>query len=346
MANTHEPLRFRGAPGSPYTRKMRAYLRFRRIPYELIISGSREDHDLPEAKVRLLPTFFLPDDSGRPVAVTDSTPLIRRFEGEFEGRAAIPPSPAMAFIDALLEDYGDEWLTKSMFHYRWAYEADIKKAGAMLPLWGRTAVPDDALQTMSDFIRQRQIERLWVVGSNETTAPVIEASYRRFLRLFDAHLTQHAFLMGERPGSADFGVFAQLTQLALFDPTSAAVTLDESVRTYAWVERVEDLSGASVLDEDWFTPETVPDTLRALLTEVGRVYVPFMLANAAAHAQGAPKVETTIDGQPWVQKTFPYQAKCLRWLREAYAGLGPDDRLAVDAILDGTGCAPLLTTNT
>jgi len=335
------PLRFRGAPGSPYTRKMRAYLRYRRIPYELIIYNSREDHDLPVPRVPLLPTFFLPDDDGQLVGVTDSTPLIRRFDAELEGRAVIPPQPAIAFIDALLEDYADEWLTKPMFHYRWAYEADVAKAGSILPLWGRTAVDDETLAKIADLISKRQIERLWVVGSNATTGPVIEASYRRFLRAFDDHLKEHAFLMGARPGSADFGVFGQLTQLALFDPTPMAVTLEQSVRTYPWVERVEDLSGASASDDDWFTPQTVPDTLRALLHEAGRVYAPFMLANAAARERGAEKVETTIDSQPYVQKTFPYQAKCLRWLREAYAALGGDDRAAVDSLLAGTGLEPM-----
>ena len=32
-----QPLKLKGAPGSPYTRKMLAYLRFRHIPYELLI---------------------------------------------------------------------------------------------------------------------------------------------------------------------------------------------------------------------------------------------------------------------------------------------------------------------
>jgi hypothetical protein len=54
-----EPIRFKGVPGSPYTRKMLAYLRFRHIGYELLIGNQADDLGLPQPKVGLLPTFYL-----------------------------------------------------------------------------------------------------------------------------------------------------------------------------------------------------------------------------------------------------------------------------------------------
>jgi glutathione S-transferase len=122
-----------GAPGSPYTRKMRAVLRYRRIPYVFIQQNTPEAEKLPPAKVPLLPTFYLPNEAGEVAPTTDSTPLIRRFENEFESRGVVPPNPAMAFLDELIEDYADEWLTKCMFHYRWYHEADATKARRVLP---------------------------------------------------------------------------------------------------------------------------------------------------------------------------------------------------------------------
>ena len=341
MPTPTTPLKLRGAPGSPYTRKMCAALRYRHIPYRLIIQGTREDRDLPEPKVRLLPTFFLPGEDGGEVAVVDSTPLIRRFEREFFGRSIVPADPIVAFLDLLLEDYADEWLTKAMFHYRWAYAADVAKAAAVLPRWSRIDAPEERVAALSKMIAERQVDRLWVVGSNATTGPMIEASYRRFLKLFDAHLTEHPFLMGRRPGASDFGAYGQLTQLACFDPTPAAVTLQEAPRVYAWVMVMDDLSGLQPGNADWIARDAVPQTLRALLSEVGRVYAPFLLANAQALASGAERVECTIDGQPWVQQPFPYQGKCLLWLRQAHAALGDADRAAVDRVLAGTGCDAL-----
>jgi len=323
---------------------MCAVLRYRHIPYRLIIQGSREDRDLPEPKVHLLPTFFLPAEDGGEVAVVDSTPLIRRFEREFSGRAIVPADPVVAFLDLLLEDYADEWLTKAMFHYRWAYTADVEKAAAILPRWSRIDAPEEQVAALSKMFAERQVGRLWVVGSNPTTGPVIEASYRRFLKLFDAHLTERPFLMGRRPGASDFGAYGQLTQLVGFDPTPAAVTLQEAPRVLAWVMVVDDLSGLEPGDADWLTRDAVPETLRALLGEVGRVYAPFLLANAEALAKGAERVECTIDGQPWVQQPFPYQGKCLQWLRQSHAALGGADRAAVDRVLAGTGCEALFTT--
>jgi len=52
-------------------------------------------------------------------------------------------------------------------------------------------------------------------------------------------------------------------------------------------------------------------------------------------------VRLTIDGAPWVQQPFPYQGRCLQWLRDGYAALSGADRRAVDTILSGTGCEVL-----
>jgi hypothetical protein len=179
------------------------------------------------------------------------------------------------------------------------------------------------------------------VGSNATTAPVIEDGYRRLLGLLDARLREAPFVLGERPAAADFGLYGQLTQLAGFDPTPRAEALARAPRVVAWVDLVEDLSGLEPRDAEWISRGSLTPALRALLAEVGRVYAPFLLANAAALARRAERVECTIDGRPWVQQPFPYQGKCLQWLREGYAALAVGDRAAVDAALAGSGCEAL-----
>ncbi|WP_421934421.1 glutathione S-transferase family protein [Phenylobacterium sp.] len=330
-----------GAPGSPYTRKMLAVLRYRRIPYRFLPASGPALAGLPQPKVALLPTFYLPDEAGTLQAVTDSTPIIRRLEREHTGRSLIPADPALAFLDELIEDYADEWLTKAMFHYRWAYEADIAKAAAILPCWRGYCVPDEELAARGAMFAERQIGRLRYVGSNPATGPVIEAAYERFLRAFDAHLARQPYLLGERPAACDFAVFGQLTQLAEFDPTPMALTLKVAPRVTAWVGMMEDQSGVEPRDDGWVSMDALPPTLIALLTEIGRVYPPVMLANAKAVMDGASEVAATVDGQAWNQQPFPYQAKCLQWLRQARAALEADARTRVDSALQSTGCMAL-----
>lgn len=321
---------------------MLAYLRYRHIRYELLIGNQADSLSLPEPKVNLLPTFFLPNAQNELEAVVDSTPLIRRFEADFTERAAIPEHPVLAFLNYLIEDYADEWLTKAMFHYRWHYDADIKMAGTILPRWSGIQAPEEQLQKLSRHISERQISRLYVVGSNDVTAPVIEESYRRFLKIMDGLIKRQPFVLGERPSSADFGIYAQLTQLAKFDPTPTAICLEQAPRVYAWTDLVDDLSGLQAEDADWMSPESIADILGDLLAEIGRVYAPALLANAQALQAGQAQMETTIDGRPWVQPTFPYQAKCLQWINEEYRKLDGGARDQVDAVLGGTGCDSMI----
>lgn len=332
-----------GAPGSPYTRKMLAYLRYRHIPYEFVVQGSPRLAGLPEPRVRLIPIFYLRDDDGTLRAVTDSTPLMRRFEAAFTGRHAVPRDPGLAFLDALIEDYADEWLTKAMFHYRWHYRPDIDRAAAVLPRWRRIDAPEPEMQAAGRHFAERQIGRLGYVGSNGTTAPVIEASYGRLLDLFDALLQRQPFVLGRRPGTADFALYGQLTQLTHFDPTPMALALERSPRLFAWVDLVEDLSGLAPEDGDWSSTDEALEVLGPLLREIGRVYLPYLVANARAVASGAREVAAEIDGKPWRQAPFPYQAKCLAALQRAWAALPDGTRTELGAHLDP---APLEITET
>jgi len=334
-------LAMRGSPGSPYTRKMLALLRFRRIPYRYIQCGMG-DAGLPQPKVQLVPVFYFENDAGELDAEVDSTPIIRRLEDEYGDRSVIPTDPASAFLNYLVEDYGDEWLTKAMFHYRWYYEADIDMAGSVLPHYDDVTQDDETIAQLKKIFSERQISRLYVVGSNDTTASVIEDSYKRFLDCLNEHLKTYPFIMGHRPGSADFACFGQLTQLVQFDPTPAGIAAAGFPRVHAWVSKMEDLSGLEVTDDAFIDPDEMPSTLKVLFSEIGRTYVPVMLANSAALDQGTDKVEATVEGKPWVQEPFPYQGKCLQWLRIEYAQLAEEDRGRVDAVLAGTGCEALL----
>lgn len=336
-----DPISLSGAPGSPYTRKMLAVLRYRRIPYRFLPPSGPALTGLPQPKVSLLPTFYLPDENGALHAVTDSTPIIRRLEREHEGRSLIPADPALAFLDELIEDYADEWLTKAMFHYRWSYAPDIAKAAAMLPCWRGFCIPDEELAERGRLVSERQIGRLRYVGSNAVTGPVIEASYRRFLERFEDHLRGQPYLLGRRPGACDFAIYGQLTQLAEFDPTPMALTLQVAPRVTAWVGMMEDQSGLEPGEGDWIDPAAPPPTLKPLLAEIGRTYVPLMLANAAAVMSGAQEVSAEVDGQAWSQQPFPYQAKCLAWLRQAHTALRGPARETADGLLAQTGCEAL-----
>lgn len=344
---TDQRLVLAGTYGSPYTRKMRAVLRYRHIPFQWVLRGSKWD-DLPDVPVQIIPVIVFPGadgktGSGRGEAMVDSSPQIMRLEAEYSGRSIVPADPALAFIDALIEDFADEWLTKAMYHYRWAYESDIDKAGKILPLSQNLQMDATEAKFGYDWITTRQIGRRALVGSTDANQPIIEDSYRRVLDVLQTTFDERDFLLGDRPGRGDFGLFGQLTQLVQFDPTSVAIAVDRAPKVITWVDLVDDLSWLPVADtasDGWLALEDL-GPVREMLTEAGHSYTPFMLANAAALESGADEVVCEIGGREYRQGPFKYQGKCLGWLRADYAALSDSDRSRVDAVLEGTGCESL-----
>jgi len=343
---TSHPIVLAGQYGSPYTLKMRGVLRYRQIPFRWMLRDSKWD-DLPAPPVAIIPVIAYPNDdgSGYGDVTVDSSPQIMRLESEYAGRRIVPSDPALAFIDALIEDFADEWLTKAMYHYRWAYQADIDKAGKLLPISRNLQLDSDQSQQMYEYITQRQIGRRALVGSTDWNTPIIEGSYRRILQIMQARLATGDFLLGDRPGRGDFALYGQLTQLVGWDPTSMAVAVDVAPKVLNWVARMDDLAWLPVTDDEgWASIDTLDPATNDMLVEIGSTYAPFMVANARALMSGVDEVVCQVAGQEYRQGSFKYQGKCLHWLREGYEALDPGDRERVDTVLAGTGCEALLTT--
>lgn len=329
-----------GVPASPYTRKMLALMRYRRVPYR-VIWGSHMDlpEGLPSPKVKLLPTIYLNSVAGKE-ALVDSTPIIDRLENLYIERAVRPSDEVLRFLDLLIEDFADEWLAKAMFHYRWHFSSDAKNAGPLIAYGQNPKFDSASANAMADAFAQRQIARLSLVGSNKVTAPVIEGSFKRLIGILDRIIERQGFILGTQPASADFAIYGQLTQLGIIDPTSALLLVNSSPRLRAWLDRVEDLSGH--VGSGWVKRELITSHVGELLNEIGRTYVPFLIANSQAFAQGKTELETTIDNQQWIQPVFPYQVKCLQSLQLEKQNMTKYGQEVLREVLASTGCEELL----
>jgi glutathione S-transferase len=315
-----------GAEGSPYSVKMRAVLRYKRLPHRW--THPRQGGNIFEhVKAPVIPVIRFPDGSWR----NDSTPMIRALEAAHPERSVVPEDEADAFLCWLLEDFADEWGTKAMFHYRWAPDADRDVNAFNLIQLGLFGMADrPTVEVAAGQFRDRQVGRMALVGCTPENASVIEESARRVLALIEAGVERGPWLFGTRPSAADFGWYGQLWQL-LRDPTPRAMLRADYPAAFAWLEMADDASG---WEGEWRPAGAAALGIARLAAEL---YLPFLAANVGALKAGKDRVELELLGRPYVQAPFKYQARCLADLRALYAGLSPDARTRVDSILGGPG---------
>lgn len=315
-----------GALGSPYSMKVRAAMRAKRLVHTWTgMTAEDRQSVMPNVRAPVIPVIRTPDGSW----TNDSTSFLLSLEGE--GRDLLPQSPIVRFACLLLEDMADEWFMKAMFHFRWAYEDDAEWCANWLmfdtlPNAGRKAVEDAAAT-----IRERQISRMALVGCTPQTGPLIEASWKRICRELEALATSSSrFLFGDRISLADLGFYGQLKVMSV-DPTPMAWLRTETPYLYRWLDHADDASG---IDGNWVA-DTGP-VVKNLLRIAGDTYLPFLDANASALAAGEETFSLEIEGETYTQGVFKYQAKCLHSLRSSWGELTTEDKDALSSMI-GTG---------
>jgi glutathione S-transferase len=314
---------------SPYSVKVRSYLRYKQIPHEWVVRTPAVEEEFSRyAKLPLVPLLVTPEGEGW----QDSTPIIERLEARIPEPSIHHPDPAVTFLSAMIEEYGDEWGNKPMFHYRWFYPADQQSAGERL---ARSMMPDlseDQLPNGIGMITGRMIPRLSFVGSTAATKDQIEASYHRQLAILDRHLASRTYLFGERPAFGDFGLYAQLYQCST-DPTPAALMRASAPNVAKWIQAMLGPRAEGTF-EPWAS--LAPTLMPLLSQEIAATFFPWTAANAAAQAAGEQTFTVELDGKPFSQETQKYHAKSLAALRARYAAVA--DKKALDPILEEAGC--------
>jgi len=328
-----------GSELSPYSVKVRSYFRYKGLPHDWIPRSPAVQAEFQKyAKLPLVPLVVTPPGAnGQSEGMQDSTPIIERFETGRTQPSIVPDEPALAFISALLEEYGDEWGNKWMFHYRWRYQPDAWSTAERIAQQMMGAQGTLAVAQARAAVAERMMGRLGFVGSNERTQPTIEASFKRIVGLLEAHLQVRPYILGGRPAMADFGLWGQLYEAAT-DPTPGALMRASAPRVMAWVQRM-----VSPQAEGPFEPWSAlaPTLMPILKEEVGAFFLPWSVANAAALERGDKSFKTTLAGAPWSQEPQKYHARSLAEIRRKYAAAKSAPGLA--AILSDSGCLPYLS---
>ena len=327
-----EVYRIFGSEMSPYSVKVRSYARYKGIPHQWIPrTMASEEAYRKYARLPIVPTVATPEDEG----LQDSTPIMETLDTRFPEPSIHPADPALAFLSALIEEFGDEWGNKLMFHHRWFAQVDQLASAQTLARLAQPNGDEAEVAQWAAMILQRMSTRGHFVGSSPANAPLITGYYFELLDLLEAHLQDRKYLFGGRPAFADFGLGGQMYECSV-DPTCGAGMRARGPAVLDWCHRMMEPRDDGPF-ESW---ETLAPTLKPLLAYVGRYFLPWTTANARALEAGEAEFTVELPGGAYSQQPQKYHARSLGVLRARYAAVADD--AALRAILDEAGCTPWL----
>jgi len=324
---------------SPFSMKMRSYMRYRRIPF-IWASGERAT-EVAQTKI---PTYMVPVlETPDGVFSHDSTFMINALEETYSGRSTTPDHEADAFLAALIEDLMDEWILWAMYVHRWRTNEDRLHNSKWIiyeQFQGNTLNP--AFDQMVQFWANRQVKGMELLAGNPE---IIDDSLDKFLTITEEVFSKGLFLFGTRPSRAEIAIYGILSQL-IIDPTPAALLREKFNTTYRWVTLMEDLSG---IEGKWTTLSTDPDRLKAsripdMLKLSGTYHLPMLAANDAALSKGEKRFTAQLDGKPYYRKSHNRHDGCLTALCQRYQNLSSETKDLLDGLLKDTGCYDYLAT--
>lgn len=361
-----------GAPGSLHTAKARSYLIKQGISFENRAAGEAHFRDEIVSAVGrwIIPVVESPDGS----LIQDGSDIIQHFETAGPSRyPASPQTPRHRLISQIFELFGAEGLLRPAMHYRWNFDEENRTfleqdfASALAPIGSSDLVRAQVFESASSRMR-KAMAALGVVADS---IPAVEASYREFLSLLNAHLANSPYLLGGRPTLGDYALTAPLYAHLARDPKPAGLMKATAHRVWRWTERMNapglDSGEYGAPTPELFADDAVPASLLTLLRFVAEDYLPEIQAHVTFTndwLSERPEIETGSSGLPRTQDrhigfvpliwrgveikvaVMPYRLYLLQKIQAVLDAAHARDRALMDGLLADAGLSDLATLRT
>ena len=338
-------LRLYGAEISYFSAKVRAYLRWKGLPFEEVHANRDVYRNtlIPHIGFPVIPVVQTPEGAW----LQDSTDIIDALEVRHPEPSIRPPGAVQQLVARLLELLGDEWLLLPAMHYRWHHNRDwaIQAFGALAMPEGSEAEQRSAGErTAAPFAQAAEL-----LGAEPAMHQAVEQAYLGLLDELNTHFEQHPFALGARASVADFALYGPLYAHLYRDPASGAIMQHRAPAVVRWIERLSAPPAqppAAFPDND-----PIPDTLRPILARQMREQLPDLVETAhrfqtwLVHNPGVPvprvigKHAFQLEGQTGQRITRPYALWMLQRARESYLATSGNDRARAEQLLEQVGGA-------
>lgn len=252
-----------GSEVSLYTGKLRAYLRYKKLPFTEILStiGVYKNVIRPNTGVTFIPVVKTPDGQ----FLQDTARIIDHIEAEHSQRCVVPSRPTQRLVSELFALWGDEWLVIPAMHYRWNKD----NFPFIYQEFGRVVTPNSPAFIRAFFgkkLAKKFSGFVPVLGITQHSIASIEDWYENtVLHHLNCHFAQHDYLLGGRPSLGDFGLMGPLYAHLYRDPAPGNLMKRIAPNVAAWVERMNQVN---VTEGEYLADDTIPDTLLPLLTDM------------------------------------------------------------------------------
>ncbi len=329
---------------SLYSGKARSYLRYKRIPFDEVLSSLKIYRNVivPKTGVRFIPVVQTPDGT----FLQDTSHIIDTLEKIFVERPVIPTGPRQQLASLLLELYGDEWLLIPAMHYRWNYD----NFPFIFDEFGRTlfpGLPRFIQRILGKRIGSRFSGLLPALGITNTSQRAIEDWYENdFLPTLNRHFDDHDFLLGSAPTIGDFGLMGPLYAHLYRDPYPGKLMRDIAPNVAAWVER---MNAAENRAGELTSNDEVPHTLTPIFKRMFAEHWPVLSDTALRLEQWAKendsssvprrigKHQFTINDVTETRAVLPYSVWKMQRALDCYNSMSGTDKQQADAFLESVG---------
>jgi glutathione S-transferase len=337
--------RFYAAEVSYFSAKVRPALRYKRVPFVEILATPDAYRRVirPRTGLAMIPVVTTPEDD----IIQDSSDILDALETRFPDPPLFPRTPVQRMAAYLIELYADEFLMLPGLHYRWSFpESETKARADFAASNGNAAMANRFADAIKGFVP--------MVGVLPHTIPAIEAHTHALLERLDAHLADHAFVLGARPSLADCALMGPLYPHLYLDAVPGRLLRELAPRVCHWIERMNHPDPDA--SADWLAADALAPTLRPLLELAAQDGLPMILdtarafddwvdANAVAPGEvprGVGMHACTLRGVAFDRITTPYTMWMVQRVRDAYRRLSSAERVSVDRALGGLGFEALL----